>query len=99
MVVSIAVLEHLYDVESAFNHLSRVTKPEGLGSHMVDFRDHRDFSRPLEYLLMGENEFYGKFKATHGEIGNRYRPKEMQDLLESAGFEIKETIMPVAPRK
>lgn len=90
MVVSIAVLEHLYDVESAFSNLSRITKPGGFGSHMVDFRDHRDFSRPLDFLLMGEVEFYGKFKAAQGEIGNRYRPKEMQQCFESAGFQVKE---------
>jgi SAM-dependent methyltransferase len=90
MVVSIAVLEHLYNVESAFNHLSRITKPGGLGSHMVDFRDHRDSSRPLDFLLLSEVEFYGKFKAAQGEIGNRYRPKEMQQCFELAGFEVKE---------
>ena len=90
IVISNAVVEHLYDLKSAFYHLARVTKPEGLGVHQVDFRDHRDYSHPLEHLLMREDEFYGKFKAQQGEFGKRFRPREMQELFELAGFELKE---------
>jgi SAM-dependent methyltransferase len=90
VVVSHAVIEHIYNLKKAFHQLFRITKPGGMGIHMVDFRDHRDFSRPLEYLLMRDDEFYGKFKAELGECGNRCRPLEMQKMLESAGFEIKE---------
>ena len=90
IVVSNAVLEHLYDLPSAFAHLARITKPGGLGIHQVGFRDHRDYTRPLEHLLMQDDEFYGKFKAKQGEFGNRYRPSEMQDLFESVGFEVKD---------
>lgn len=46
-----AVLEHLYDPPQAFARFSQITKQGGLGLHQVDFRDHRDFSRPLEFLL------------------------------------------------
>jgi len=92
IVLSNAVLEHIYDLKSAFYHLARITKPGGFGIHMVDFRDHRDFSRPLEYLIMREVKFYGRFKAKQGEIGNRYRPQEMQELLELAGFEVREFV-------
>lgn len=46
-----AVLEHLYDPPQAFAQFNRITKQGGLGLHQVDFRDHRDFSRPLEFLL------------------------------------------------
>ncbi len=90
VVVSNAVFEHLFDLESAFYHLARITKPGGLGIHQVDFRDHRNYSRPLEHLLLKDEEFYGKFKARQGEFGNRYRPQEMQELLELSGFEVKE---------
>jgi SAM-dependent methyltransferase len=90
LIFSNAVLEHLYNLETAFSHLARITKPGGLGIHQVDFRDHRDYSRPLEHLLFKEAEFYGKFKAKQGEFGNRIRPREMWQLLESVGFEVKE---------
>ena len=86
IVVSNAVFEHLYDLKSAFSHLARITKAGGLGLHQVDFRDHRDNSRPLEHLLMRDDEFYGKFKAIHGEFGNRFRPQEMRQLLEQVGI-------------
>lgn len=90
IVFSNAVLEHLYDLKSAFFHLARITKPGGIGFHNVDFRDHRDFSRPLEYLLLSNKEFSREFKERHGECGNRYRPEEMRHLFELVGFEVKD---------
>jgi len=90
LVISNAVFEHLYDLQSAFAHLARITKPGGLGLHQVDFRDHRDYSRPLDYLLLSQKEFTIEFRERHGECGNRFRPREMWQLFESAGFEVKE---------
>jgi ubiquinone/menaquinone biosynthesis C-methylase UbiE len=90
IVLSCAVLEHLYDLESAFAHLARITKPEGLGLHQVDFRDHRDFSRPLEFLLLSDCRFFREFTEHHGECGNRCRPQEMRKLLDLAGFQVKD---------
>lgn len=88
IVISNAVFEHLYDLKSAFSHLARITKPGGIGLHTADFRDHRDFSRPLEYLLLSNKKFALEFKERHGECGNRYRAQEMQQLLELVGFEV-----------
>jgi hypothetical protein len=56
----------------------------------VDFRDHRNLSRPLEHLLFGNREFSRLFKEKHSECGNRFRPKEMGQYLEAVGFEVKE---------
>jgi SAM-dependent methyltransferase len=90
LVFSNAVFEHLYDLKSAFAHLSRITKPGGLGLHQVDFRDHRDPSRPLEHLLFGDREFSRVFKEKHSECGNRFRPSEMGQCMEAVGFEVRE---------
>ena len=90
IVLSCAVLEHLYDLASAFAHLARITKPAGLGLHQVDFRDHRDFSRPLEFLLLSDKRFFREFTKHHGECGNRFRPQEMKKLLDLSGFHVKE---------
>jgi glycosyltransferase involved in cell wall biosynthesis/SAM-dependent methyltransferase len=90
LVISNAVFEHLYDLKSAFAHLARITKPGGLGLHQVDFRDHRDYTRPLEYLLLSKKEFSIEFRERHGECGNRFRPNEMWHIFESVGFEVKE---------
>ncbi len=50
-ICSWAVLEHLYDPPKAFARFSEITKTGGKGIHQVDFRDHHDFMRPLEFLL------------------------------------------------
>lgn len=86
--LSNAVLEHLYDVKQAFVQLSRLTKDGGVGLHQVDHRDHRDFSRPLEYLLLSDLKFKEIFTERHGECGNRMRPLEMEKLFEDCGFEV-----------
>lgn len=90
LVFSNAVLEHLYDLPSAFFHLARITKPGGLGFHQVDFRDHSNFPRPLEFLLFREERYYGIEKITHVEFGNRCRPCQMFRLLEQAGFAVRD---------
>ncbi len=87
-VLSTSVIEHLYNPEAAFRELFRVTKPGGLGYHSVDFRDHLDFSQPLESLLMPDDEFEREFGFRHGECGNRLRPNELAEIIELAGFEI-----------
>lgn len=86
VVVSNAVLEHLADVPQACAGLAHVTAPGGLGLHQVDFRDHRDFSRPLEYLTMSDEEFRVMFAERHGECGNRWRPRQMARAFDAAGL-------------
>lgn len=88
LIVSHAVLEHLYDTRLALSQLGRLTKSGGLGIHVVDFRDHRDFSCPLEYLILSNKEFYHLFRDRHGECGNRLRPGEMKRFFETSGFEV-----------
>jgi SAM-dependent methyltransferase len=88
MTFSNAVLEHSSDLPAAIDELARVTRPGGLAIHQVDHRDHRDFERPLEYLLLTEEEFEQLFIDYRGECGNRYRPDELRQLFASSGFEI-----------
>jgi hypothetical protein len=86
VVFSNAVVEHLYDPLTAFGALHRMTRPGGVGLHQVDFRDHRDFARPLEFLLAEEEEFCTLFGRSHGQVGNRLRPDETADAFRTAGF-------------
>jgi SAM-dependent methyltransferase len=90
LVFSNAVAEHLYNPGAAFARLHRLSRPGGWGLHQVDFRDHRNFQRPLEYLLMSEPEFRAEYDRCHGECGNRFRPEEMTEQIRRAGFEIRE---------
>jgi ubiquinone/menaquinone biosynthesis C-methylase UbiE len=87
-VFSHAVLEHVYDLPAAARELYRVTRPGGLHRHQIDFRDHHDFSQPLEFLLMNDAEFVESFRDGLCPRGNRWRPSEVVEIFYDAGFEI-----------
>ena len=81
-----AVFEHLFDPRAAIRSLHKLTASGGIGLHQVDFRDHRDFSRPLEFLLDDERSFALLFDREHGETGGRLRPFQMEAMFREAGF-------------
>lgn len=85
--LSNAVFEHLYHPMKALTSLHRATRPGGSGFHQVDFRDHRDFSKPLEYLQLDEFSFHEMLEERHCECGNRIRPDEMLALFRHVGFD------------
>lgn len=100
-IFSNAALEHVYDPRRAFKSLARVTKPGGAGFHQIDFRDHRNFDAPLEFLLLKDSEIAILGQEAHREegnlwrpydyeLGNRWRPYEYEELFESVGFQITE---------
>ncbi|MDR3362188.1 MAG: class I SAM-dependent methyltransferase [Desulfovibrio sp.] len=66
-----AVLEHLYDPPKAFARFAAVTKEGGYGLHQVDFRDHHDFTRPLEFLLHHYRWNLPPDDATHAWLAQR----------------------------
>jgi hypothetical protein len=84
--LSNAVFEHLYDPKNAMEKLYKISANGALGFHQIDFRDHRDFARPLEYLLLSEQEFSRLFENCHGECGNRVRPFQFLAFCTDAGF-------------
>jgi hypothetical protein len=89
VIFSNAVLEHLFLPSPAIRKLARAMRTGGLGFHQVDFRDHRDFTRPLEYLLLGRVRFWKIFYWSHGECGNRLRPGEFSRIFAESGFSIR----------
>jgi SAM-dependent methyltransferase len=86
VVVSNAVFEHLFNPLRALRALWALTAPNGIGLHQVDFRDHRSYDRPLEYLLMDEFSFVELLQQERGGCGNRLRPHQMDSLFHRAGF-------------
>jgi SAM-dependent methyltransferase len=88
VIFSNAVLEHIESPQACFKQMARVSRSGALGFHQVDFRDHRNMDRPLEFLLMNEAEFANEFKNRHGECGNRWRHWEYIDLFEKSGFNV-----------
>ena len=88
LVMSNAVLEHVYAMPAVCRELGRVTAPGGLNMHQIDFRDHLDGIRQLDFLIMPDDEYQLEFERTHGERGNRLRPSEARILFEQNGFEL-----------
>ncbi len=86
--LSNAVFEHLFDVPEAFRQLARVMSPGAYGIHQIDHRDHRDFTKPWEFLLLSEPEFAQMFQSCHGECGNRTPAETMTHLFQISGFDI-----------
>lgn len=87
-IFSHAVLEHLEDPAKSFAQMATACRPGALSVHDVDFRDHRDFSRPLEFLLMDAADWV---TANGGALycsGNRLRLSDTVGLLRRAGFTI-----------
>lgn len=89
VVLSNAVLEHLADVPRAFGGFAHVGRPGSVGLHQVDFRDHRDFSRPLEYLTLSNADFDRLFDERMAECGNRWRAQPMAKAFTAAGFAVR----------
>jgi ubiquinone/menaquinone biosynthesis C-methylase UbiE len=70
-VISNAVLEHVYEPVAVAASLARVTRPGGHNFHQIDFRDHKDFRHPLEFLLFGTRDYRDEFERTKSGRGNR----------------------------
>tara|TARA_R110000868_G_scaffold10697_7_gene51970 strand:+ start:3609 stop:4526 length:918 start_codon:yes stop_codon:yes gene_type:complete len=89
-IFSNAVLEHVLDIDTSLKALCRLTRPGGHGFHQVDFRDHRNFSRPLDHLLYAKQAFERLSQRVHMEYGSQRRPKEYSQAFETAGFTIED---------
>lgn len=84
-VFSNATLEHLDRAEAAIAELARITRPGGVGVHIVDASDHWTYSDPAHHPL----EFLtdpSPAPLLHGS--NRIRPMEFLPMFERHGFEV-----------
>jgi SAM-dependent methyltransferase len=84
-VFSVSLLEHLDRIDEALESLRRVTKPGGVGLHVVDFVDHRSYgdARVSPYAFLTETPGPA---LLHG--CNRIRCREMCQLFERHGFAV-----------
>lgn len=83
-VFSNTVLEHVSKPKEVLANSFRMLKPGGCSVHVIDFRDHRDFQKPLDFLKLDATEYYGV--CPHGE--NRLRAGDFVDVFADTGFEI-----------
>lgn len=90
VVVSNAVLEHLYDLEAAAAELWRVSRPGCWQFHQIDLRDHKDYARPLESLLWPRDIYREKQEKVRYERGCQWRASEFKVAFEAQGFQMRE---------
>ena len=86
LIISISALEHVMNPKGVAKKMAKVLRDGGLMFHSIDFRDHRNFQQPFEFLKLTA-EAYGPI-ATE----NRLRVSDWILLLEQAGFEIIERV-------
>lgn len=85
-IVSRAVLEEIYDLDSAFSNMDRILKPGGFLLHKIDLRDYKMFSgagmHPLDFLTIPN--FLYRLMTQHSGRPNRklvnYYRKKMSEL-------------------
>lgn len=89
LIVSVAVLEHVYDVAASLLAMDALLAPGGLMVHWVDLRDHGMFSgggrHPLEFLTIGEGTY--RLMTSHTGAPNRERIGTYRALLQELGHD------------
>ena len=87
IIISTSLLEHVYDLEKAFNEMKRVLKKDGQMFHSIDLRDHFFFDYPLHFLRYSP-WWWKNFYTKPGTFTNRHRLPYYLDLIKKNGFEI-----------
>lgn len=89
LVVSRAVLEHLYDLDAAFDSMDQLLAPGGMMLHKVDLRDHGMFTdggmHPLTFLTIPERTY--TWMTRDSGRPNRHLADWYRAKLESLGYE------------
>jgi SAM-dependent methyltransferase len=84
VVISNAAFEHFLEPETAIREAMRVLAPNGVGIHQIDLRDHRDFSKPLDFLRYEDEEW----RRLHSDMvcyTNRLRFKDFERAFAATG--------------
>ncbi len=84
VVFSFAVLEHVKQPDAVLARSYALLRPGGWCYHAIDLRDHGDFSRPVDFLTLTEEEY---LQATGGNE-NRLRASQYLERFQKAGFEV-----------
>jgi SAM-dependent methyltransferase len=87
LILSAAVLEHVYSVEAAIRSMWSLLRPGGRMIHRVDLRSHDDDQRhPLEFLTYSPR--WWRLMTSHTGEPNRVREGTYWRVLGEQGFEI-----------
>lgn len=88
VMLSHAVLEHFGQPQAAATMMAAAARPGAVAVHDVDFRDHRNFDRPLEFLLLDDAAWEQANDGVQFRHGNRVRLPEWSALLAEAGWQV-----------
>lgn len=90
IIISRAVLEHVFKIENSIKVMDRLLRPGGVMIHEIDFRDHGMFSRfgfnPLTFLTVKDNLW--KKMTSHIGAPNRKIINFYQETFSSLGYDI-----------
>jgi SAM-dependent methyltransferase len=102
LVVSRAVLEHVHDLDSAFEAMDALLRPGGKMIHKVDLRDHGLFSEggqnPLTFLTISDR-VYGWMGEESAGLPNRRMIGWYQAAIERLGYQARCLITHLAGRE
>jgi SAM-dependent methyltransferase len=90
LIYSHSTLEHVSDPERTIEAIARTLRSGGITAHHIDLRDHRDFSKPLEFLKVSTADWRRKFPEG-GSVPtflNRWRASDFKRALEKNGFQV-----------
>jgi len=86
---SCAVMEHVVDIPSFIAKTYSLLREGGYAFHWIDLRDHRDFSKPLDFLRIGKSDWHEKYcESGHFLHGNQLRYSDYKKMFLQYGFNI-----------
>jgi SAM-dependent methyltransferase len=88
LIFSQAVLEHvrLSDFTTIAKEMRRILKPDGMASHVIDFRDH--LQNGLNNLRFSQRIWESEFMARSGFYTNRLTWPQMEKQFRDASFSV-----------
>jgi hypothetical protein len=93
LIFSFSVLEHIRSLPEVLAALANISSPKTVGIHMVDARDHTDFSNPLKYLYLSEDQF----NANYSPDNNRWRLPDYVTMMSESGWLVRQTFVLGSP--
>jgi SAM-dependent methyltransferase len=88
IVFSHATFEHFRDPLAATLSIARVLRPGGITTHLIDLRDHRDSSRPLDFLKY-DHRLWNWMTSRRLLSTNRWRASDLRRAFGLSGLEIR----------